>query len=245
MINFSKISTIAPCNENCSFCFLNYTNTLINNYLFRNVPPEEVGEIIRSIHHQVKEFTKGELIAQSGDLYHRLLIIVKGAVVGEIIDFEGRTIRIEELRAPDTIASSFIFGDDNRLPVDITAIEDTRLLIIPRTELVKLLKKHDLILNNYLNIMANRAQHLSKTIKMLGFQTIKGKIANYLLELSKISGSHKLKLGSSHAELASRFGVARPSLTRAFREMHYTGIIEAAGRNVNIKDGSRLSELLR
>jgi CRP-like cAMP-binding protein len=244
MDNFSETAIISPCNANCSFCFLNYTQALCNNYLFRNLPPAEVGDIIRNVHHQVIEYSKGDIIAQSGDDYKRLLIIVNGAVVGEIIDFEGRTIRIEELHAPDTIASAFIFGDDNRLPVNITATEDTRLLVIARSDLVNLFRKNEIILHNYLNIMANRAQHLSKKIKTLGFQSIKSKIADYLLEMVKKTNSHRLLLSVTQQELASHFGVTRPSLTRVFREMHKAGIIEATGKRINIIDKAALSELL-
>ena len=185
MEKFSDTNWIEPCNRNCSFCFLNYADVLENNYLFRNLSPEEIGMLIKNIHHRVKTCNKGDLIASSGEEYQNLLIIVKGAVVSEMIDFEGRIIRIEELRAPDTIASAFIFGDNNELPVNISAQEETKLLIIPRNELLHLLKKNEIVLQNFLNIMANRTQHLSQKIRLLGMQSIKGKIAYYLLDIVK------------------------------------------------------------
>jgi CRP-like cAMP-binding protein len=236
---------IEPCNKNCSFCFLNYTDVLSNNYLFRNLSHDEIGKVIRDIHHQVRNYNKGDLIASSGATYDRLLIIVKGAVVGELIDFEGRILRIEELRAPDTIASAFIFGDRNQLPVNITAIDETRLLIIPRSDLLLLLKKNDRILHNYLNIMANRAQHLSKKIRMLGLQSIKGKIAHYLLGLETKTGSSSINLPHSQSEIADMFGVTRPSIGRVFREMDHQGLIHAKGKRVKIMDKPGLSQLLR
>jgi CRP-like cAMP-binding protein len=235
---------IDPCNVNCSFCFLNYTDVLSSNFLFRNMPHNEIGNVVRNIHHQVRSYKKGDLIASSGDTYNSLLIIVKGAVVGELPDFEGKIIRIEELRAPDTIGTAFIFGDNNQLPVNVTAIDETRLLVIPRVDLLQLLKKNEQVLQNYLNIMANRAQHLSNKIRLLGLQSIKGKIAHYLLELETKAGSSKLKLPHSQFEIADMFGVARPSIGRVFREMDHQGLIEAKGKNVTITDKSGLSKLL-
>lgn len=236
---------ILPCNRNCSFCFLNYTHALSNNFLFRNLPEEEIGIVIRDVHHQVRSYNKGDLIASSGELYNNLLIIVKGTVVGELIDFEGRILRIEELKAPDTIASAFIFGDSNKLPVNITALEKTQLLVIPRSDLLLLMKKNEQILHNYLNIMANRAQHLSKKIRLLGLQSIKGKIAHYLLELETKMGSAELKLPNSQSEIADMFGVTRPSIGRVFREMNSLGLIQASGKHVKIIDKASLSKLLQ
>lgn len=241
----SKISQIEPCNANCSFCFLNYADILGENFLFRNLNPEQIGEIIRNVHHQVRSFRKGDLIAGSGETYNNLYIIVEGGVVGELIDFEGRVLRIEELRAPDTIASAFIFGQDNSLPVNITATQDTRLLSIPREDLLKLFRSHEAVMHNYLDIMANRAQHLSRKIRLLGLQSIRGKIAHYLLELVKKADSTSLILPHTQNEIADMLGTTRPSVGRVFRQMHQEGYIEARGKQVKIIDAAGLSAWLQ
>lgn len=236
---------IEPCNNNCSFCFLNYADILGKNYLFRGLTQNEIGPLIKDIHHQVKSFNKGDLIACSGDEYNSLFIIVKGTVVGEMIDFDGRTIRIEELKAPDTIASAFIFGEKNELPVNISATVETKLLIIPRNELLKLLKKNEIILQNYLDIMANRTQQLTRKIRLLGMQSIKGKLAYYLLNITNKTGRNTFVLPNTQKEIADIFGVARPSIGRVFREMDNEGYIKASGKRVCIMNKTELSDLLR
>lgn len=236
---------IATCNANCSFCFLNYADVLGRNYLFNGIKEERIGEIIKSVHHQVKEYSKNEILAFAGEEYNSLYIIVKGAVVGELVDFEGKVLRIEELKAPETIASAFIFGESNELPVNVTALEDTRVLVIPRQELLKLFSLYDKVLHNYLNIMADRAQHLSRKIKMLGLQSIKGKLAYYLLEEKKRAQSEEFYLRHSQIQLSEMFGIARPSLARVIRELHEKKIIFAQRRRIKILDNNTLSEFLK
>jgi CRP-like cAMP-binding protein len=240
-----KKQLIEPCNKNCSFCFLNYADILSNNFLFRNLSHHEIGKVIRNIHHQTRSYKNGDLVASSGDRYNNLLIIVQGAVVGELIDFEGRVLRIEELKAPDTVASAFIFGSKNELPVNITATQETKLLVIPRTELLILFRQHEIVLHNFLDIMANRAQYLSQKIRILGLQTLRGKLAHYLLQQVKITNSTIFILPNTQNEIANLLGVTRPSVGRAFREMHNEGFIEARGKKIQILDKRRLSELLR
>lgn len=101
------------------------------------------------------------------------------------------------------------------------------------------------VLKNYLDIISNRAQHLTKKIKLLGLQSIRGKFANYLLEQVRREGKTKLTIKNSQSELANMFGVSRPSLGRVIRELHNEGIIEAEGRNIRIVDKKTLSGFLK
>lgn len=234
---------IQPCNYKCSFCFLNYVDALQSSYIFKDLKPEEIGEIIKQVHHQVKTYKKGELIASSGDRCNSLRIIVQGAAVGEMMDFQGKALQIEKLHAPDTIASAFLFGDNNTLPVDVIAVEETKILLIPRQDLMNLFCNENTVLKNYLDIISNRAQHLTKKIKLLGLHSIRGKFANYLLEQVRREGKTALTIIHSQNELANMFGISRPSLGRVIRELHNEGVIEAEGRNIKIIDKKALSGL--
>jgi CRP-like cAMP-binding protein len=95
-----------------------------------------------------------------------------------------------------------------------------------------------------MSIISNRAQFLSNKIKFLSFQSIKGKLALYLLERVKMTGSDTIILDKSQAQLAELFGVTRPSLGRAVRELHEDMLIEAKAKQIKILDKQRLSGLL-
>ena len=240
-----KNSQIELCNEDCSFCFLNYSEVLIKNPLFHGLSEEEAGEVIRTIHHQVKTLTKNEILAFEGDALDQMTIILKGSVVGDMMDFEGNILRVEKIKAPNTIATAFIFGESAKLPVTITATENTHLLLIQKEDLLELFHDNKLILNNFLNIISERTQFLRKKIKLLGLNSIKAKIAFYLLEMVKKSGANNLTLPHTQKELAEMFGVARPSIGRAFRELHSNNCIEAKGKKIEIINKLKLSELLK
>ncbi len=235
---------IVPCNDKCSFCFLNYVDVLQESYIFKDLKPETIGKIIKEVHHQVKTYQKDELVASSGDICSSLKIIVKGTVVGEMMNFQGKSLRIDKLKAPDIIASAFIFGADNKFPVDVIAVEETKMLLIPRQDLMGLFRKNETILKNYLDIISNRTQKLTRKIKQLGLQSIREKFAHYLLEQVRNEGSYKFEIRNSQSELANMFGIARPSLARVIRELHNEGIIHAKGRHISITDKKALSKLL-
>ena len=236
---------IPPCNSQYCFCNQNKTDTLQRSFLFNGVPPEKICDIVKKVHHQVKTYQKGELIASNGDPCNTLKIIIEGSVIGEVMDFQGKSLRIEKLGVAETIASAFIFGESNTYPVDVIAEEPTKLLVIPRADLMGLFYENQRVLKNYLDIISNRTQHLTKKIKLLGLQSIRGKIAHYLLEQVQQEGSHSLLIKHSQSALANMFGVSRPSLARVIRNLHDEKVIDAVGKHITILDKVALSGFLK
>ncbi len=211
---------------------------------FKGLSNEEISSLMADIHFQVKTYYKGNTIVFAGESANRLLIVLKGSVKGEMVDFSGKTIKIEDIVAPMPLAIAFLFGKENVFPVNVVANEETELLIIPKNSLLQLFQKNETVLINFLNSISNRSQFLSQKIKFLTFQTIKGKIANYLLQIRK-EESKALILDKSQSELAELFGVARPSVGRGIRELHNEKIIEAQGKQIIILDLAALKECLK
>lgn len=215
---------------------------LIKAPLFRGLQINDIEDIINSIPHKIKKFRAGSLIAQSGEAVTSLLIVVAGTVKGEMIDYAGRVIKIEDIPAPGALASAFLFGERNRFPVNVIAVSETELLIIDKPDFLSLLMRNDKILVNFLDMISNRSQFLSEKIKFLNFKTIKGKLAHFLLQKSG-QGNRLVRLELTQNDLADYFGVARPSVARALGEMEEEGLIQAKGKNITIIDRERLALL--
>ncbi len=92
--------------------------------------------------------------------------------------------------------------------------------------------------------MANRAQHLSRKIRMLAMQNIHAKLANYLLEELNGNGQNEIILKHIQNELSEIFGVTRPSVSRVIRDLHDKGIIDARGKKIKIINSKALSAFL-
>jgi CRP-like cAMP-binding protein len=170
------------------------------------------------------------------------MMVIDGVVKGEMVDFTGRVIKIEDIPASGTLASAFIFGSRNRFPVNVVAVSDTKLIIIEKADFLKFLKSNEKILTNFLDIISNRSQFLSEKIKFLNFKTIRGKLAQYILQTAGQDKS-EIKLAMTQNDLAEYFGVTRPSIARVISEMEDEGIISTKGKNIKILDKKRLTEL--
>ena len=204
---------------------------LAQSPLFKNIPQGELAHLMNQVVCQERTYQSGEII------------VLEGSVRGDMIDFSGKTIKIEDMEAPSPVASAFLFGQYRKLPVNIVANKDVRILIIPRESVIQMFSLNNVFLENFLNMISTRAQFLSTKIRFLSFKTIREKIAQYLLELA---GHDKdtVILNRSQQNLADLFGVARPSLARTLGEMDEEGIIEVKRKEVKILDRRKLNLLL-
>jgi CRP-like cAMP-binding protein len=220
---------------------MDYT-LLLRSPLFKGMTQEEIISVIAVTPFRIMNYKEGALIALSGENVSSFMLVTKGRVKGEMIDFSGRVIKIEEIPASGALAAAFIFGSRNIYPVNVVALDDTQILIIEKTDFLKFLKDHDKILVNYLNMISDRSQFLSEKIKFLNFKTIKGKLAQYILQLAGRDMT-QITLQSTQNELAEYFGVARPSIARVMSEMEQEEIIRTRGKHLVIVDKKRLTEL--
>ncbi len=222
---------------------MNY-EILSRSPIFRGMDAESIQHVLQKTHYRIRKFHPASVIAITGEEVTSLHIVLSGMVKGEMIDYAGRTLKIEDIGAPRALAPAFLFGSGNRFPVNVTSVTDVKLLIIEKSDFIIMLGGNTTILTNYLETISNRSQFLSEKIKFFTFKTIKGKLAHYILEKAD-DRLAKIRFGRTQQELADFFGVARPSISRAIREMEDEGLIIAEGKDITILKKEGLSELTR
>ncbi len=212
---------------------------IVNCPLFQGVSTVAITGLFETIHHQIKHYEPDEIIIYGNTPCNDLPIVVNGCVTAEMVNFDGRTIKIEEILAPNTLAEAFVFGNQNVYPVNVVAKTECRVMFIQRDELLKLFQLNTQILQNYLDAISNRTQFLTSKMRFLTFKTIKGKLASYILKLS-VNNTSNIVLPMTQENLAGFFGVARPSLARALAELQDEGAIKINRREITISNRSIL-----
>ena len=218
---------------------------LINNPLFRGITPEKLSANLEEISFHTRSYKKGEILAQQGAVCNRLVILTKGSVRGEMIDYSGRLIKVEDIAAPRAIAPLFLFGEENRYPVEVTANEPTEVIELPKSSVLRLFRKNEQFLENYMNLSANYARTLSDKLFFMSFKTIRQKLASYLLRLYKQQQQTHITLDRSQQELSDYFGVSRPSLARELAHMQEDGLLIADRKHITILQKEQLVRLIQ
>ncbi|MGL5950848.1 MAG: Crp/Fnr family transcriptional regulator [Cetobacterium sp.] len=197
--------------------------------LFQDINEDEIEELFTLIKFDIKKFQKGDIIFFRGDLLDGASIILDGVLSAEMLKDSGDIQKIENLSTGDLIASAFIFGKENIIPVDLIALEKVEILHINKKNLLKLFNIKESVLINFLNEISDKTQFLSNKVwRSFNKKTIKDKMLDYINQNTiddKVTFKHSIK------ELSEMFGVTRPSLSRVVSEFVEEGILEREGKS--------------
>lgn len=211
--------------------------------LFSSMPESEIENVLQKVQVAETSFRKGDILAKQDEPCNRLIILTSGSIKAEMTDPSGKVVKVEDVSAPSPLAILFLFGINNRFPVQATAREDVTALIIPKASVLRMLHMNEQLLENYLNISAIYASKLSKKLHLMSFRTIRQKLAMYLLDLAKDSVS-MIEMDKSQSALAEYFGVSRPSLARELYKMQEDGLIVTDKKRITIKDKHKLIQIV-
>ena len=206
---------------------------LSDSPLFKGLEPSEIDLLINNTLHQVKQFSNKEVLGWSGERVEKAMILLEGKLLGEMIDFAGNSLKIEEIDPPQMVAAAFLYGPQSVFPVSLSALTNGKMLIIFRKDFTQMLSANQYVLSNYLNIISGKAQFLSRKITFLSFKTIREKIAYYLLQNLQ-PDSQVVIINQSQKAIAEMLGVARPSLARTIGEMETDQVIRWERNQVEI-----------
>jgi len=204
---------------------------------------DDEGAFLDDLKCTILSYKKNELIIRQGEICDALYMLTIGSVKTEMITENGNILGIEIINAPRPLAPAFVFSDNNRFPVDVTALEEVEIMKIPKEEIMRLMVTNPDFTSSFMTHNANRTQFLTSRLQLLSIKTIKGKLAHFLLENSKGEGK-AFEIKRNQTELADFFGVARPSLARCLSEMVQEGIISIDKKEYTILNSKGLRELL-
>ncbi len=217
---------------------------LLNSPLFKGLEEGEIDELFKTVKHQVRQFRSGELLAQAGENVDKAMILLQGRLQGEMVDFAGNSLKIEELDPPQMVAASFLVLPQSKFPVFLTAKTDGKILVILKKDFTSMLSLEPGVMVNYINIVSAKAQFLTGKITFLSLKTIKEKVAYYLLQRIKNWNNNLVNIDQTQTNLADLFGVTRPSISRTVLEMEKQGILEWSRNSVKIHDLGKLNQIL-
>lgn len=109
--------------------------------IFKGLNEEEIKALLSQTSYYTKSFKSEEFIAFRGDKVEAYMLVLEGELVSEMQKVNGKVVKIETLLPYADIAPAFIFGIDNTFPIDLYATKNSKLLYIPKNDLINILQK--------------------------------------------------------------------------------------------------------
>lgn len=195
-------------------------NRIYDTLLFRGCDQSVVGSILEKYPSRFSSYRKGDIIAMQNSVCRSLYVLCEGSVYARMISDEGREFTLDTLSAPDVLASAFLFGTENILPITMIAHSDCKLWIINKACVLSLIEQDKAILHNFLAVLSDHSLFLSRKLEQFALQTLSSRLVGYLENNGSIQNLQ---------QTAFILGVTRPSLSRAIAQLVRQGMVRKEG----------------
>lgn len=193
---------------------------------------------------EVHEFRGGYVFFQTGEMGQRLFLLEKGRV--QTFRTWGANKRREERLIVAELEPPAIFGEmafigQCMYHCSAQTTEASRIRIIGRSELEKLLEQYPIITRRLLDLVSQRFVQVLLNLEATSFRPLLPRLAGLLLDRAQEDCIENL----THREIAQHLRVYRESVTTALGELRRAGIISVDRKCIRVLNRLRLERASR
>ncbi len=205
--------------------------------LFEGLSNSDIEYFLQNNAYSIRNYASNDVFALAGDKVNYLMVVLEGVLIARMVSDSGKYIQIDRIEKGRIIAPAMLFATNNVFPVNVIPDTDTAVLFMHKDIFLKAIHRSEKLLFNFMRIVSDINSFLSTKIHSLSLKTIRGKLAEYFLQLSESQGKKDIiTLNLTRQELADKFAVSRQALSRSLSELEEAEFIEIKGREIKIKD---------
>jgi len=189
-------------------------------------------------HMQLREYERCEALFWEGDPCAGLHIIEQGFVKLYRLSPQGRQYIVRVLQEGDTCNEVPTF-DGGTNPVNVEALETTRVWVIQPDILRELLKVHPEFAQKVIDNLAKNLRGLVRMVSEMAFYQVTHRLARLISEQTpdEMSGTPW-----TQEQLAARLGTVREVVARSLKELERSGAIQMDKRRIVISNPGVLAQ---
>ena len=195
-----------------------------------------------------KEYRRGEILFQQGDICEEILVLRKGSVKVYRLSADGghQTLRIMVAGDCFCVAPSF---HRVRYPSTAQCMTDVKLLKLGQEQCLSLLRDNPGFASGVIHCFCDRMADMAALLETSSIRQVRRRLARFLLDLAGYRGVPTgdgvlLAAGLTHDELAACIGTVREVISRALEQFQREGLVRLGRRRLVLLDLPRLEEIL-
>ncbi len=210
---------------------------MINLDIFKNIENEEVKRMMHCFNANYITYKKDRTIISNLGNVNMVGIILKGSAHLIRYDYDGNRTLLETLTVGDLFGEIFTPTSSNEQ--SIVAINDCEILFIDYNKLINRCKKncvcHNLLINNMLQLLANKIASMNEKIEVLGKRSIREKLLKYFNILAIKKNSKTFTLPFSFTDLADYLSIDRSAMMREIKNLKDEGFITTNKKKITLR----------
>ena len=204
--------------------------------MFRRTARPQLAELARQAF--AKHAAANSVVAPRGERLPGLMVVRYGLVKIMLGGEPQRVMRL--VGAGETFGEAALFLEQP-LPVEVRAIADTALLVVPAQPLLSLFDSDPRFARGLLASVCQRLHAMVADFEAATAHGARERLAAYLGSL----GADTAQLPAPKGVIASRLGMTKETLSRLLRAFMQEGLIAVANREVRLLDRGRLADVAR
>lgn len=221
-----------------------YLDIIRTSTLFRGIGGEDVLELMRCLGCTIGKYRRGEFIFMSGSKITRAGIVLEGKTRAENVNYSGEASIISVFSPGEVFGDVLMTSDDLGSPVNMLAAEDCVLLFVPFENIMRSCTnscaRHSQVRINLLDEISKKFFVMNKKIRYLSNKSLRGRIAEFLIDSMAEAGSRTFNISYSREGLAALLGANRSALSRELSRMQTDGVITFYKNSFKVEDESKL-----
>jgi CRP/FNR family cyclic AMP-dependent transcriptional regulator len=204
--------------------------------LFSSLKERELDELVRAS--RSREVPKGSIVFFENDPADDLFVVRSGAIAILLTSHDGREFILDEMRQGDCFGELALITGRPR-SATASALQKSRLIIIPGAHFLDLLDQQMAILRPLLEITAQRVYSSTELEGAMAFLDATARLARVLLMLQKQSTAPGAYITISQNGLAQRTGLTRQTVAKILGRWRRAGwLLTGRGRIMLIDEAS-------
>lgn len=220
-------------------------NALRSCRLFAGLSPESLNAIAAIT--LPKCIDKGAYLFHEGDPCHGFYVVQRGAINLHRMHAAGKEQIIQILRAGESFAEGSV-ATESGYPADARALESSQVLLVPKLEILALLRRQPDLALRMLGSVSAHLQVMVRQLEDLRVNNVQTRLANWLMKRCVSTATDRptrIDLTMPKRVLAAELGTVSETFSRTLAKFRQQGLIEVAGKSVVVLSPARLCELLR
>lgn len=196
---------------------------------------------------QARSFERRDFLFHQGEPAERFFFVVSGRVKLSQTGADGQEI-IVRFVGPGEILAGVALMADALYPVTGTAVEPSRLLAWPGSEVIRLAEEHPALALFTTRTVTDRMREMQERFRELATQRVAQRVARALLRLVRQTGKRtaegvELDLPLSRQDLAEMTGTTLYSVSRILSGWESDGLVATGREKVTIRRPHALVEI--
>lgn len=223
---------------------LDLRGCLRHHPLFGVLSETDIGGLLPHVHEL--RYPRGQVLFQRGDVCDGVHLLITGMVKLSVTAPQGNEKIVELIRPGQSFGEAVMFLDRS-YPVMAQALEDSFLLMVEKRAIVGAIEADPRFARSMLAGLSTRLHGLIRDVESYSMQNAVQRVIAFLLQCvaDEDTQGYCVVLPVNKNLIASRLNLTPETLSRTLHQLVTQQLISVNGREIEILDSERLSQLLQ